>query len=63
MLSSSYYREKARIARRLASTATGELQELLSLVGRDYDDLAVDLEDGAIALIHPELMPQRRRQV
>jgi hypothetical protein len=24
----------------------------------DYDDIATDLEDGLIDLVHPELLPQ-----
>jgi len=29
-------------------------------MARDYDDIAEDLECGAIEMRHPELMPQRR---
>jgi hypothetical protein len=34
--------------------------EVLHRVAQDYDDIAEDLEGGAIEIRHPELMPQRR---
>ena len=61
MRDASYYREQARRARRLARSVTvRETEELLLRVAQDYEDLAVDLENGAIELRHPELMPQQR---
>jgi hypothetical protein len=30
-------------------------------MARDYDDIVVDLEVGAIEIRHPELMPRLRR--
>jgi hypothetical protein len=57
----SYYREQAERARRLSSVATDrELQETLKRIAHDYDDIAEDLETGAIEVRHPELMPQSR---
>jgi hypothetical protein len=38
-----------------------DLLEVLHRVAHDYDDIAEDLEGGAIEVRHPELMPQRRR--
>jgi hypothetical protein len=35
--------------------------DLLGLA-QDYDDIAVDLEAGAIEVRHPERMPQNSRQ-
>jgi hypothetical protein len=37
-----------------------DLLEVLHRVAQDYDDIAEDLEGGAIEIRHPELMPQRR---
>ena len=57
----SYYRERAEHARRLASRVyQRDLLETLRQVAQDYDDIAEDLEGGAIEIRHPELMPQRR---
>jgi hypothetical protein len=32
----------------------------LSRAARDFEDIAVDLERGAVEVRHPELMPQTR---
>ena len=57
MQSPAYYRELAFRARRIAIGSTSaEVIEILGCLSRDYDTLAMDLEDGAIALIHPELL-------
>jgi hypothetical protein len=57
----SYYRDRAQHARRLASRVyQPDVLEVLHQVARDYDDIAEDLEAGAIEIRHPELMPQRR---
>ena len=57
MHKASYYRGQAMRARRLARSATdGEIVALLSRMGQDYDELAEDLEIGAIEIRHPELM-------
>ena len=57
----SYYRERAEHARRLAVRVyQRDLLETLRQVAQDYDDIAEDLEGGAIEIRHPELMPQRR---
>jgi hypothetical protein len=58
----AYYREQAGRARRLARSATNrELEALLARMAHDYEDLAVDLETGAVEIPHPELLPQRQR--
>jgi hypothetical protein len=58
----SYYRDRAEhipsIAARLYQA---DLLEILNRMAQDYDDIAEDLEGGAIEIRHPELMPQRRR--
>jgi hypothetical protein len=62
MYDPSYYRDQAKRARRLARAVTdGEAAAVLSTAARDFDDIAEDLESGAIEIRHPELMPQTRR--
>lgn len=56
----AYYREHAAHARRLAGMAhQGDLREILRDIAQDYDDIAEDLESGALDICHPELMPRR----
>ena len=58
----SHYRQQAQRARRLARSATNfEVEALLSQMAQEYDDIAVDLENGAVEVRHPELMPQKYR--
>jgi len=62
MHSQQYYRGQAARARRLsASVYQRELVELLDRVAQVYDDIAEDLEIGAITIRHPELLPQLKR--
>src|SRR5437762_10205028 len=35
-----------------------QVEALLERVAQDYEDIAVDLESGAVEVRHPELMPQ-----
>jgi hypothetical protein len=57
-----YYRGQAARARRLSALSyQRELVDLLARVAEDYDDIADDLENGAITIRHPELMPQSKR--
>ena len=57
----SYYRNQAERARRLAESATDRsLEDQLVRIAQDYDEIAEDLETGAIEIRHPELMPQTR---
>lgn len=59
MQSASYYRDQAARARRLLKSVNQpEIEELLKRLARDYDHIAVDLEKGAITIVHPELLPQ-----
>jgi len=60
MEDAAYYRDQAARARRLARGGRTDVEEMLSRVAQDYDDLAEDLENGAIEIRHPELMPQNR---
>jgi hypothetical protein len=63
MKDTAYYRERAAQARRLAAVMhQRDVCETLREIARDYEDIAEDLESGAVEIRHPELMPQRRRQ-
>jgi hypothetical protein len=58
----SYYIDQANRARRLAREQTHhETKTLLERVAQDYDDIAEDLENGAVEIRHPEMLPQRDR--
>ena len=57
-----HYRHQAERARRLARAVTHrDVEALLSQMAQEYDDIATDLENGAIDVRHPELMRQARR--
>jgi hypothetical protein len=57
-----YYREQAEHARRLANlTHQPEMSEMLQRMAEDFEDIADDLEAGAVDVRHPELLPQLRR--
>jgi hypothetical protein len=61
MENAPYYRGQAERARRLAQSLTNrEVGALLERVAQDYEDIAVDLESGAVEVRHPELMPQNQ---
>ncbi len=61
MQSASYYRQEAARARRLARTINHpEAHEALERMSRDYDDIAEDLDRGAIEITHPSRLPQRK---
>jgi hypothetical protein len=61
MHSALYYRGQAAIARRLASRVTDEgVAKILQETAQDYDDIAADLESGAVEIRHPDLMRQDR---
>jgi len=50
-----YYRDEAERARRLARFVTSrETAAALSQAAREYDDIAEDLENGAIEVPHSE---------
>jgi len=53
--------ERAEHARSIAARVhQPDLLEMLDRAAQDYDEIAEDLEAGAIEMRHPELMPQRR---
>jgi hypothetical protein len=53
-----YYREQSERARRLALQLAGDVRDLLLRLAQDFDDIAEDLEKGAVEIRHPERMPQ-----
>jgi hypothetical protein len=57
----SYYREHAARARRLAQqNLAPDVVDTLNRLARDYDDIATDLDNGAIEIVHPSRMPQQK---
>ena len=62
MYDPQHYRSQAEVARRLAGEIlNAEAAASLSKLAQDFEDIAVDLENGAIEIRHAERMPQRRR--
>ena len=58
----SYYREQAAHARRMAGLMhQPDINEMLERMAQDFEDIACDLETGAVDVGHPELLPQLRR--
>ncbi len=39
-----------------------EIQEMLRTGAQDYEDIADDIQSGAIEIRHPELLPQRNHR-
>jgi hypothetical protein len=61
MQTMAYYLEQAERADRLASLVTDQdAKDELAKMAQDYRDIANDLENGAIEIRHPELMPQNQ---
>jgi hypothetical protein len=59
----SYYLEQSERAERLAGLVTDKsIQTELCKMAQDYRDIARDLQNGAIQIRHPELMPQQRHK-
>ena len=61
MHSANYYRDQASRARRLGEPLSESDRYALEALARDFDDIAEDLDRGAIEIRHPELMPQTGR--
>jgi hypothetical protein len=62
MHSPNYYRDQAGHARRLADLMhQPDMTEMLDRMAQDFEDIACDLETGAVDVRHPELLPQRGR--
>ena len=55
----SHYREQADHARQLAeATWQDNLEEILHCLARDFDEVAEDIETGAIEIRHTELLDE-----
>lgn len=62
MHDANHYRDQAERARWLArNVGDPEMRKTLEDLARDFDELAEDLELGAIEIRHAELLPQRRK--
>jgi hypothetical protein len=60
MSDASYYRRQAERAWRFSEAALRlDLQRQFAKIARDFNEIAQDLENGAVALRHPELLAQR----
>jgi hypothetical protein len=63
MYEASYYRQQAQKAKRLAGMVhQPKVRDALNRTARDYEEIAYDLESGAVEIRHPEMLPQRRHQ-
>lgn len=63
MQTTRYYRDQADKARALAhDVATPDAADTLQKMAEDYDDIADDLQNGAVDIRHPELMKQPERK-
>lgn len=60
MQTAGYYRQEAMRARRLVRGVNDpQVVQQLERMAFDFDQLAEDLERGAVEITHPALMPQR----
>ena len=59
----AYYRLMAAQAKRLADAVhQSDVQQVLRRLARDMDEIAIDLENGAIEIVHPDRLPQRHHR-
>ena len=57
---SAHYRDEANQARQLAdATWQPDLEDMLRHLAKDYDEIAEDIEKGAIEIRHAELLDGR----
>ena len=62
MHSTDYYRRQAVRAREIADIAhQPEIQQMPRAAAHDYEEIAEDIDVGAVEIRHPELLPQRKR--
>ena len=62
MHSAEYYRDQAARARRVAMIAhQPDVRNILQRAAQDYDDIAEDIDAGAVEIRHAELLPQNYR--
>ena len=58
-----YYRKQAQHARWLADMVhQPDLRDMLHKTARDFEDIADDLETGAVEVRHPDLLRPRSRR-
>ena len=63
MYEAKHYRDLAERSRRLSrQTHDDQMSGALKEIAREFDELAEDLETGAVEIRHPELMPQSRHE-
>ena len=63
MYEAQYYRHQADRARRMARQLhQPDATDLLLQMAVDYEQVAEDLEKGAIEIRHADLMPQNRKR-
>jgi hypothetical protein len=56
---SAHYRDEANHARQLAdATWQPDLEDMLRHLAKDYDEIAEDIETGAIEIRHAELLDE-----
>jgi hypothetical protein len=62
MHEASYYRDQAARLRGFArQTSVIQVARDLERLASDFEDVADDLETGAVEIVYPDLLPQRRR--
>jgi hypothetical protein len=62
MMEPDYYREQAGRARRLAQgIGRADVVRQLHDMAQDYEEIAADLESGAVGIRHPELLSPKQR--
>jgi hypothetical protein len=64
MMKPDYYREQAKRARRFALglTPTTEIAKHLNGTAQDFDELAEDIDTGAVGVRHHELLSAKQRE-
>jgi hypothetical protein len=63
MMNAAYYREQAARARRFAGSVANqpEITRQLHDVAQDFEEIAADLDSGAVGVRHPDLLSQKQR--
>jgi len=63
MMEADYYRDQTSRARRLARGIDGrsEIARQLHDMAQDYEELAADVDSGAVGVRHPELLSAKQR--
>ena len=64
MMDAAYYREQAARARRFATTVLDyhpDVARQLHDAAQDFEEIAADLEVGAVGVRHPDLLTDKQR--